>query len=509
MLKENTQKIDDRLLYRRQYFIGPKFVDSFPTWEKIILGKNIHITAHPDLEINTAKKGDIELALLGFMFDSQNYKSSNKNILNHIIKNDSFEEIVRATYRYAGRWILIYTYKNESKLLHDPAGLRQIFHCNIDENIWCSAQPHILAKIFNKAKRDSKDITSFINSRAFELNERSWIGDDTIYSDIYHLPPNHYLDINDNTVIRYWPNEKIQELPFGEVVESSAKILSELLKAAKNRYDTAQIITGGWDTRVLLAASKSFSEKQSYFIHKLPDMDDSHEDILIPKEIASNNNLNFDIIDCTEYDKDFDKINTQNVYLVQSDKKKFQYYNYFRDFENILIISGNVSPLIKEQYHSIDKINVTNLARLMHYQNDKLAKKAISNWLNNVKDITITFDISIESLFYWELRFGTWASMFNSELDIATEEFSPYNCRDLINIMHSVPAKYRSKPDVLLYHQIIKRLWPELLDIPINPVSYSLKNKNNKKYILIGMNLLRKNGLYRFIRYFYRKLFLR
>ena len=58
MTKPNTPKIDDNLLYRRQYFIGPKFVDRFESWNKIKVSNNIHVTAHPDLIVTTAKKGD-------------------------------------------------------------------------------------------------------------------------------------------------------------------------------------------------------------------------------------------------------------------------------------------------------------------------------------------------------------------------------------------------------------------------------------------------------------------
>ncbi|MCJ7802630.1 MAG: hypothetical protein MUP82_09780, partial [Candidatus Marinimicrobia bacterium] len=507
MTKVNTPKIDRNLLYRRQYFIGPQFVDRFKSWNRIKIGKNIHVTAHPDLTVTIAKKGDTELALLGFMFDSQNYQSDHKTILNEIISNNSeFADVIKATSRYAGRWIMIYSNNSESKLFHDPAGLRQVFYSQVDTETWCSAQPHILAEILDKKKNISKYLYEFLNSKAFELNERCMIGVESLYKDIYHLLPNHDLDLLDCSSTRYWPNEKIKKLSIDEAIDQSSQILIELIKAANHRYKIAQIITAGWDTRVLLAASRSFKNKNYYFVQQLPHMDDNHEDIAIPKQIASNNNLNFNVIDCSKYNNEFDKINTKNVFMVQSDRKKLQYFNYFTKFGNKMIISGNISPLIKVLHPQVDKVTAKNLARLLHFHNSKYAVKAISKWLEQSNGYSKKYNINIEKLFYWEMRFGTWAPMFNSELDIAVEEFSPYNCRNLLNVMLSTPVELRSSPNQILYSKIIHKLWPELLELPINPNSYN--NPMNKKNKIINgtMRLLKIIGLYKVARFFYRKL---
>ena len=510
MTKVNIPKIDDSLLYRRQYFIGPNFVNRFKSWNKIKVGDRVHITAHPDLTITTFKKGETEIALLGFMFDSEDYKANLDDILKNIVKDtDSFDEITKATYRYAGRWILIYTNKNETKLLHDPAGLRQIFYCNNNSEIWCSAQPHILAELLGKEKRTDKDLHSFLESPAFELNERCMIGTNSFFEDIYHLLPNHDLNLINCSSTRYWPTKKTNKLSIDKIIDQSSQILVELIKAANHRHNIAQTITAGWDTRVLLAASKSIKNKNYYFVHQFPTMDDNHEDIAISKQIASNNNLNFNVVDCSEYDNEFDEINTKNVYLVQSDKKKLQYYNYFTKFGDKMIISGNVSPLIKELHPQVDRVTAENLARLLHFHNSRYAVKAISKWLEQSIDYSQKYEINIEKLFYWEMRFGTWAPMFNSELDIAVEEFSPFNCRNLLNVMLSTHSELRTSPNQILYSKIINKLWPGLLELPINPNSHSNSINRKNKLIHKCMDILKIIGLYKTVRFFYRKFILK
>ncbi len=506
----NTPNLESNLLFRRQYYIGPKFVDRFKSWNRIKVGKNIHVTAHPDLTVTTAKKGDTELALLGFMFDSENYQSDHKTILNEIIGNNSeFADVIKATSRYAGRWILIYTKGDEGKILHDPAGLRQVFYTNHESNTWCSAQPHILAELLDIQDNQDKDLRDYLNSKQFSFNEHFLIGNKTLYEDVYRLYPNHYLDLADSSYLRYWPNKTLNNLSVDEVVNSSSNILTELIKSANYRHSIAQTVTAGWDTRLLLAASKSIKNDVYYFVHRFPNMDNNHQDLYIPQELSLQHQLDLNVIDCVDNNVEFNRINKRNVSITQSDKKKLQHYNYFLHFDNKLIISGNVSPLIKEQFPSIDNITAINLARLLYWHNNKYAINKISKWLKESIYYSKKYDINIEQIFYWEIKFGSWGPMFNSELDIAVEEFSPYNCRNLINLMFSIPKHFRTKPNVIIYSKIINNLWPELLEIHVNPQTSPLINKNQKKFIHKGMDFLRKIGLYNLVRFFYRKLIFR
>jgi hypothetical protein len=343
----------------------------------------------------------------------------------------------------------------------------------------------------------------------FSLSENCWIGNGTLYQDIYHLYPNHYLDLENCSFSRYWPNNNLEELSIEKAAKNSSNMITRLIKAANYRHQIAQTLTAGWDTRVLLAASKSIKNNIYYYVHQFSNMDDEHEDISIPKELSLQHNLNLNVIDCTEYNVEFDKIINKNVSIIQSHTKKLQHYNYFSQFNNKLIISGNASPLIKEQLPNIDKINAINLARLLHWHNSKHAVKEIRKWLEHSINYSKKYNINIEKLFYWEIRFGSWGPMFNSELDIAVEEFSPYNCRNLISTMLSVPMHYRTKPNVTIYSKIISNLWPELLNIPINPNSYNNPVNMKKKIILRTMKFLKKIGLYKVVRFFYRKLILR
>ena len=505
MTKENKPKIDDNLLYRRQYFIGPKFVNHFKSWNKIKVGDRIRITAHPDLTITTFKKGETEIALLGFMFDSEDYQANLEDILKNIVKEtNSFNDIIKATYRYAGRWILIYTNKNESKLLHDPGGLRQIFYCKNGNDVWCSAQPHILASILNKTQKTDPNILNYINSKEYENNEHNWVGNETLFQDIYHSYPNHYLDLNNCNYSRYWPDDTIDKSSLSDTVNSCNKILIGLLKAANCRHDLAQAVTSGWDTRLMLAASKDIKNDIYYYVHKFDDFDDNHADIRVPNKLSSQIGIDIEILDCSKYSDKFNELHKKSLFTHQNDRKKKQHFNYFSDFQGRLNISGNANPLIKVTLPRIDEISPYSLAKLLGFHKQKYALDKIKEWLEHALPISKKYNLHIVHLFYWEIRFGSWAPIYFSELDLSNEEFPPFNCRKLIDLFLSVDDKYRMPSSMLIFRKMIESLWPEVLSQPVNPGRYTIKKKLKSLIVNSLFNLLKILGLYNFVRKKYR-----
>jgi len=47
--------------------------------------------------------------------------------------------------------------------------------------------------------------------------------------------------------------------------------------------------------------------------------------------------------------------------------------------------------------------------------------------------------------------------------------FTPFNSRELLTVMLSVPSRYRKGLKPLFFARVIEHLWPEVLGAPINP----------------------------------------
>lgn len=73
------------------------------------------------------------------------------------------------------------------------------------------------------------------------------------------------------------------------------------------------------------------------------------------------------------------------------------------------------------------------------------------------------------TLFQWEQRYGNWQGMSQTEWDIVQEVFDPCNCRALLVTLLSAPEEYRKGPRYILFEELTKRMWPDVLREPINP----------------------------------------
>lgn len=496
----NTPKIDDNLLYRRQFFFAPRYIENLPGWKKIQVSKKYFLTIHPDLNHIHLMKDDVEIFSLGFILDPFNPQYSDKDIVQDLLnKSTEFSSIIKNTYNYGGRWIIIYKNKNNIQFFHDAAGSRQIFYTFHKTGVWCASQPHTIAKELKISKSNNPDLLEFINSKEFEEDEHCMIGDGTVYNNILHLVPNHSLSVNHTKVSRYWPDKPIPKLTMEKATEKVSELLVKLYESANNRFKLIQPVTAGTDSRVLLAVSKFESNDIFYFIHKFDKLTRFSPDIRVPKKYLPSIGLDFNIVVCDEYNKYFDDYLKKNVYMIQSKKKKVQHYNYFKYFQGYVLASCNINGMIRfPPYDGIDQdCKESDLAKLFNAKNKRYVISAIKKWLNSdLLNIIKTKNIYIKDLFYWEHRNANWIPMFQTELDIAIDEWNPFNCRNLIIYGCSLPSDNGKRRErTTLFKNICIKIWPETLSFPISPPDYF-----NAIYI--------KNRLKKFIYVFLKKLHL-
>ena len=55
------------LVFRRQFVLGPCFVEQFPDWKRVTIGPTLRATVHPDLDTAQATTKEKSVTLLGFI----------------------------------------------------------------------------------------------------------------------------------------------------------------------------------------------------------------------------------------------------------------------------------------------------------------------------------------------------------------------------------------------------------------------------------------------------------
>ena len=96
----------------------------------------------------------------------------------------------------------------------------------------------------------------------------------TFYKDVFQLTPNHYLSLSEYKQIRYWPFKKLEKGNYAGLLDRFVKILQKIMDTAQGHMDLAISLTAGWDSRILLSASKAFSQDVVYYTLKYRGMND-------------------------------------------------------------------------------------------------------------------------------------------------------------------------------------------------------------------------------------------
>lgn len=345
------------------------------------------------------------------------------------------------------------------------------------------SQPGILAWL--KKLNIDEAALGFIDSYEIRKHaEYRWPGTATAFSEIKHLLPNHYLDLSTGECRRYWPLMPMKAHGFDEVVDEAIKILQGLMAAATRRFDLVLGMTAGYDSRIVLAASRKVANKLSAITVRQGLMPDTHQDLVIATRLLDRLGMRHDIVKALPYmSAAFSKTFKENVFLAHD--------HYGPDAEAILdcygrkkvVVTGSGAEVARAPFRKRIDANkghytARDLARLQWMGNDQFAVQSFQQWLDELDEL---HNVHLLDLFSWEQSHGNWLAGTQLEFDIAWRDiFTPFNCRELLVCLISVDECYRSPPDHELFKMLIEKMWPELMNEPINPEDSNKKRGSGK-----------------------------
>lgn len=461
------------LYHRLKFILGPRFVERFPAWHRFALNSGMYLTVHPDLPVHHVRLKDIVFVLLGFMLDPNEPTADDTAILTGLIQQfDNCANIFSQTARFGGRWALIIDDRSRFMVFNDAIGSRRVFFTDLrlTKELWCCSEPSLLADILDL--KVDEDAAGYLAAAAKIDPEYWWPGESTLYKEVRHLLPNHYLDLSSGKTRRYSPDRGPSTLPLAVVVQRCSFLLRGLLASAANRFNLVVTLTAGWDSRLVLAASKDIRHRLSYMTLRKAGEPDDDPDITVASKIASKLQLRHQVVSAHEtVDGNFRNFFTKHsmpahdVWLLDA-QGLLDFYKLDK-----VVVTGSASETARCFYKRLPrylkwKMTGDYLASLTSMKHP-FAVAQFNSWLVGVprKKIVDSLD-----LFYWEQRAGNWLAMCQAEFDTAwSENFTPFNCRLLLESMLSAQQIYRQPPNHILYAKLISTLWPEVLGEPINP----------------------------------------
>jgi len=490
-----------RLHYRRQFILSRAYIALLDDWVCLQIGQYF-LHTHPALEVNRAADTKKCLVLIGNIFDPANPEKENTDILREILANVySMESLISWIKRYAGSYALLYKDDGETAILHDALALREIYYCSKENQIICGSQPNLLVN-FAKPEIKPRNDPDFLeyytkHSKNSKWNPYcKWIGDETYYEGIKHLLPNHYLDINRCEVRRYWPNEHLKRLDIKEAISMSCSFLQGSIRALANRHSLMMAVTAGIDSRTLLAATRGIQDKIYYFINN-QGLGAGHPDISVPKKIFESIGIPFHIHDVPNYvDDEFRKVFLNNTFFATERILPTIYNVYFKNHSEKVNILG-IGEIGRTRFGKKPiKLDSYRIAYKMKYKEGRYVLNQAERILAELLPVSREYSLNILTLLYWEHWLGNWGATGNSESDIAIEELNPYDSHKLYEIFLGVDDKYTNYYNPLIFRGMIRKMWPELLEWPINP-PYKIKSKVFKCFKEMGIYQLLKEIKYR------------
>jgi len=496
-----NSKIND-LIFCRQFLFTNIPVNCFSTFKNVVLSinnKNWYLYFHPKLNVLYDGNTWNQIILLGYIIDPFNPERTDKEILEMLLGLNSFELIIKETNNFCGRFVIIHSDNKSIKIFNDAVGFRTVYY-HIKNNLnACGSTPDIIAYAHKLPLTSNKEIINFYNSEEFKKNDQIWIGKSTMYDNIYHLLPNHFLNFSNNVVKRFWPDFKIFfTANQKDKIKLCAEILQNTLLAASKRYKLHFGITAGWDTRLLFAASGRIKDSTFYYVNKSENFTLDHIDIKIPLLMAEKFGFKLNIIDInSNVNPVFEKIFFKNNILANKKLLPVFHEVYNRNITDSYTVTGVMGNGIARIYMRLPEdmeVNGKNLARFSNYQNLKYPVEALEEWITEVKDLCNENNIDIMDLYQWEQDNAHWATCSAIDQDIVRDEIVPFNNRKLISLFWSMKPSSRYQYNPVIYKKIIRLLWKDALNFPVNP--------SRKSHLF---SILRFLGLEQKIYYYYKK----
>ncbi len=144
----------------------------------------------------------------------------------------------------------------------------------------------------------------------------------------------------------------------------------------------------------------------------------------------------------------------------------------------------------------------------MKFKDSPYAVDQCQKWLEETLPAARNYGVNTMTLLLWEQLLGNWGAVGNSESDIAIEEFDPFDSHLMYETLLGVDKKYAVYGESIVFRELIRSMWPELLEAPINP---PYKRRDHMKKVLTKAGVLAplKKITYKIDRLKYHRKYLR
>lgn len=463
----------DTLLFRRGYLaIDDTLSDNVPSelasWDETTVG-DVIVLSHPDLSITHLSSEGRDLVFLGRVIDPLSGEQSSDTILKILADRLATDRhaFLNALDDLSGRFVLLVNNGDSGLAVQDAAGTRPLFYDTQVSGWALSSHPGILALMGNYAK-------SALGEEVIDSTEAFFPALASPYAQIDRLTPNTLLELPEGDVTRFFPREvRPRTDDIGTVVEEVADLLTTQMRLWNADTDLLLPVSAGLDSRLSLAASRPIAGDVVYYSWRYPN--EENDEAEIASNLCDHLGLEHRIIELNHTPpQEFAELFTKTTSGMSIPGRAQEAYNFLNKYPDGRVeLRSNVAEVARTYYRNTamllpNRANPTNLTKLYFRVNSDRVLQEFDRYID-VTDLrqAMAYDYDLYDLVYWEHRMGSWLSTWLTDMDLSHETFVVYNNRTLLKKLLSVDESSRANDD--LFYRLIQQLWPECLDIPVNP----------------------------------------
>lgn len=322
----------------------------------------------------------------------------------------------------------------------------------------------LLDPIQYEERLDQERISRFI----YREGRGGWIaGTLTAHRGVKRLLPNHYLDLATFTTRRHWPLPTVRhDLSLEAAASRVQDALRGYVESVARNFSAAITLTAGFDSRLLLAASRHVKDRLSFITMSPKDVG---VDQVVSRELARVLDLQHrlvPVIGATSVGElAWDRLVGHAIREVNR-----RTYPTLATISEELILTGMYGETGRCRLYRQDVDTIDDHPPTAHFIIGRLTLPAdevlvtnIEEWLAPIRHLPRSM---VLDLAFNELKFGSWA-MGQAPIQKAMKmSLAPFAQRVVLDAFMRVPPVERGTS--ALFKEIGMRLWPKAMELPIN-----------------------------------------
>ena len=333
--------------------------------------------------------------------------------------------------------------------MHDPFGARSLFYRSAGSPA-VSSHSELLALAFEHA---TDAVVAELRGLP-EYRSRGVIylpGDWTVFSGIFGLTPNNYLDLERGTTVRYWPRQPRAETSVEDFFSQLESYLRAFVPHVATRHTPVLGLSGGIDSRALIAAFRIHRSPIKLVTWMGNYIKEAEHPVV--EQISAYLGGDHRYVNVAENVDDptflaVKAIAERNVGRYRGGSRLTAHmYRAFHEVSDAAFVRGYGGEILRGFYdvptgtQSTADIGASELLRMYtgrmrippRERYNEIGHLAFEQFVERAHyDSAIAESgYEIKDIFYWEHRMGMWGSVMHNEMDPAMWSVTGYNSRPL------------------------------------------------------------------------------